>query len=218
LEQVQFGSSTRNTMLPRRADERSDVDYLAVLKNNDNSSPEALLARLRRFAERWYATSEIYQSRPTVVLSLNHIMFDLVPAYRSWGTLYIPAPSKSYISWTSTDPNASNSSLEDKNKGSSYQIKPLVRLLKYWNGKAGYVYESYELERWVIGQWFWGCTTLKSFLYDSVRSLPETYGFAQWRLDKIRRAKEIVSRAKHLEDKSMPEYAEVEISKLIPPL
>src|SRR5687767_6476085 len=104
-EKIQFGSSTRDTILPRSADPQSDIDYMVVFDNSSGYKPQTFIERLRKFAEARYGSSEIYRSSPTVVLNLNHIMFELVPAYRSWGTLYIPAPSKSFLEWTSTDPN-----------------------------------------------------------------------------------------------------------------
>jgi len=42
--------------------------------------PQTYLDRLRELAEVKYSTSEISQSNPTIVLALNHIKFELVPA------------------------------------------------------------------------------------------------------------------------------------------
>ncbi|WP_412678262.1 SMODS domain-containing nucleotidyltransferase [Bacillus toyonensis] len=39
----QFGSSTRGTILPRRVDSNSDVDYMVVFKNPKGYTPETLL-------------------------------------------------------------------------------------------------------------------------------------------------------------------------------
>lgn len=74
-----FGSYTRGTILPRSMDSQSDIDYMIVFNDSD-AKPQAYLDRLRRFAETKYARSEIYQSNPTIVLELNHINFELVPA------------------------------------------------------------------------------------------------------------------------------------------
>lgn len=217
-ERIQFGSSTRGTMLPRKADESSDVDYMVVFDNSGGLKPESMLARLRTFVEQRYASSERFQAHPTVVLNLNHIKFELVPAYRSWGTLHIPAPSKSFAEWMSTDPVGFNTLIDEKNKNNQYMIKPLIRLLKYWNARCGYIYNSYEFEQWVVGLWFSTAPSLKEYLYQAVELMPETYGFAQWRLDRIRRAKEIVKQTKHYERNTMPSTAETEIKKLLPVL
>lgn len=77
-EQFKFGSYTRVTILPRKVDENSDVDYMIVFDNSNNYKPQTFLDRLKRFAETKYSTSEIYQSSPTIVLELNKIKFELV--------------------------------------------------------------------------------------------------------------------------------------------
>lgn len=217
VAQIQFGSSTRMTMLPRSADAHSDVDYMVVFKNSDNLKPQTFMDRLRRFATAKYSTSEIYQSNPTIVLNLNHIMFELVPAYHSWGsTYYIPAPAKSFTEWLTTDPAGFNTTLDAANGLYGYKIKPLIRLLKYWNAQSGYVYSSYEFEHWIAGRVFGGLSSVRDYLFATVPDLPEPWGAAQWRLDKIRRAKEIVRQTRWYESQSMPSTAEKEIKKLIP--
>src|SRR3954452_18575203 len=88
----QFGSSTRGTILPRSMDEHSDIDYMVVFAEG-GSKPQTYMDRLKRFAENKYSTSDIAQSSPTVVLSLNHIKFESVPALALFGNSYqIPAP------------------------------------------------------------------------------------------------------------------------------
>jgi len=67
-EKFQFGSSTRGTILPRTMDSRSDIDYMIVFKDED-STPQTYINRLKRFAEKYYSSSEIAQSYPTVVLN-----------------------------------------------------------------------------------------------------------------------------------------------------
>ena len=89
-EKFNFGSYTRVTILQRKADEESDVDYMVVFDNSNNYTPQTFLDRLKRFAETKYSTSEIYQSSPTIVLELNNIKFELVPAYKNLATYYIP--------------------------------------------------------------------------------------------------------------------------------
>ena len=54
-EQIKFGSSTRGTILPRKADERSDIDYMIVFDNENNYKPQTFIDRLKRFAEAKYS-------------------------------------------------------------------------------------------------------------------------------------------------------------------
>ena len=212
--QLKFGSSTRGTILPRKADSKSDIDYMIIFDNSGNFKPQTFITRLKKFAEAKYSTSEIHQSYPTVVLEFNHIMFDLVPAYKSfWGTLHIPSPSSSFLNWTSTDPNGFNDKLSQKNQNNNYQIKPMIRLLKYWNALNGYVYDSYLLEQHLVGTSYY-CSNLKEYFYSAVNSLPK-WDLPQYKKDKVDRANKIVKDTKKYESDNMPNTAETEIKKLI---
>ena len=50
-EKFKFGSYTRVTILPRKVDENSDVDYMIVFENSNGYKPQTFLDRLKRFAE-----------------------------------------------------------------------------------------------------------------------------------------------------------------------
>jgi hypothetical protein len=205
-------------MLTRRGDEDSDVDHMCVFDNVDRLKPQTFLDRLRRFAEHAYSSSEIYQSRPTLVLNLNHIRFELAAAYRAWGTYYIPAPSSSFVEWMTTDPNGFNGQLDAKNRACGFLIKPVIRLLKYWNARGGRIYDSFELEQRIVGQHYWPATQLKHYVYKAVEWLPEQFGMSQEALRRIRRAKQLVRSAVELERQGNATAAEREIAELFPPI
>ncbi|MDB5501872.1 MAG: nucleotidyltransferase [Tardiphaga sp.] len=206
-----FGSSTRGTILPRSMDAHSDIDYMIVFEKS-GFTPQTYLDRFKRFVEQKYATSELYQSNPTIVLELNHIKFDLVPALAGFGSTYnIPDGSQS---WRSTNPNDFNSSLEQANKNSSFLLKPAIRLAKVWNAENGYVLDSYSFEKWIKDRTFLFATDLTDFVFSIFSGLSENYE-AQWRNDKIKRAKEIVSNVRTYEKQNLPSTAEAEVKKLI---
>lgn len=218
-ERFRFGSSTRRTMLPRAADSRSDVDYMIVFDNSDGAKPQTLISRLKRFAEAKYSTSQIYQSSPTVVLELNHIKFDLVPGYRSWGTLYIPAPYSSYQNWISTDPHSFNSQIDSANSQAGYRVKPVVRLIKYWNARNGYVWDSYQLEKMIVGFSFLFCSNIRDCMYSAFETMHSNrWNLPTYKREKVERAKSIIDNTKYYEREGMPITAEQEIKKLLPSL
>lgn len=214
-----FGSYTRGTILPRKADENSDIDYMVVFNNKFGYKPETYFRKLRGFANHWYKTSEIYRDSPTIVLELNHIKFELVPAYSSslyWSKQYnIPAPRTSYADWMTTDPNGFNSKLTDKNVSENYNIKPLIRLLKYWNSLNGHVYSSYELEQHIINQSFWFDSNLRDYFYTAVNSLP-TYGLSYTNINKVNSFKNKVLQIKDYEQKQYISMSEYELKTLLP--
>ncbi len=75
-----FGSYKRNTILPRRFDEKSDIDVLVIFNQAQNEfTPETYRNQLRRFATYKYPRSPVLKDHPSIVLELGKIKFDLVP-------------------------------------------------------------------------------------------------------------------------------------------
>jgi len=175
LSVSEFGSYKRDTILPRKYDEHSDVDLMIVFNHNLlNLLPGSYRTRLIRFAEAQYSRSEIYKSAPTVVLELDHIKYDLVPAYEqvytflNSKTTYIP---KSDSEWMATDPNSFNERLSNVNKQNNWHIKRVIRLLKAWNAKVGYPLESYQLEQEIAGMGYVFCYTLEDYFFYAINGL-----------------------------------------------
>lgn len=84
-----FGSYKRNTILPRKFDENSDIDVLVVFKQARNEfTPETYRSQLKRFAESKFSTTKVLKDQPSAVLEMSNIKFDLVPCRlynSSWG-------------------------------------------------------------------------------------------------------------------------------------
>lgn len=207
-EQFVFGSYSRRTILPRKYDERSDVDYMVVFSQKD-AVPQTYLDRLRRFAEDRYSRTEICQSNPTIILSLNHIRFELVPAISHWWSskYKIPAKASDYKSWIATNPDEFKETLLVRNEEEESRLKPLIRLMKSWNSHHNYPFESYELEQLVVAHdyscWPFQTKNLKKHFYSFVLdSLSVDRGAAQWKKDAVSKAQTIVRETKQLEKDS----------------
>lgn len=211
-QHFRFGSSTRGTILPRSMDEHSDIDYMVVFSEN-NATPQTYLNRLRVFVEKYYKTSDIRQSSPTIVLELNHIKFDLVPATTAWlGELQIP---DGFGNWMKTNPNDFNAILENKNKQNQSLIKPSIRLFKYWNATAGFPFRSsFEMEKWVCNLGFWLENNLMEYFFKIFDNLNTSLSSSKWVNDEITRAKKIVANVRQYEKAGQPMMAENEIRKL----
>jgi len=207
-----YGSYDRKTILKRSYDPNSDVDYMIVFSDGASYQPQTLINRVKNFVQTIYTRSEIYQSSPTVVLELNHIKFEITPAYQSWGTLYIPAPSSNYNDWISTYPQQIKTDLNTKNQSNLYLIRKLVRLLKYWNVKNNKVYSSYELENLILSFNYLFCLNLKDYLFTAVENLP-IYHLSLLNQIKVNRLKNIIAETKKYEAENMPYSAELEIAK-----
>jgi len=218
-----FGSYSRGTILPRSMDANSDIDYMVVFADG-SSRPQTYLNRLRRFVEQYYARSEISQSNPTIVLSLNHIRFELVPATNNWFSgLQIPAKASDYEDWISTDPTGFNQELVNANQAHANLIKPLVRVVKYWNAQNRYPFESYSLEQDIVGHGFGffgllGGRQLKDYFYDYIEGMDAGWLAPKWKQEAVSRAKQLAAEAKSQEWQGYTASAEAAIKRLLPPL
>ncbi|MDD2299679.1 MAG: hypothetical protein PHU69_08555 [Fermentimonas sp.] len=215
----QFGSSTRGTILPRKADSGSDIDYMVVFKNPNNYKPNTLLGYLKKFMEKYYSTSEIYRDSPTMVLELNHIKFELVPAIQDYfGNLSIPSKLNLLTEWISTDPTGFNKKLTDANTRNSSKLKPVIRLMKYWNrGKLKGHYSSYGLEERIVNKYTY-CpkTSVRDYVYEIIESLSYNWDDPETFKNKLNSSKEIIKKCKEYESNNMPYTALSEIKKLFP--
>jgi predicted nucleotidyltransferase len=216
-----FGSYRRKTILPRFMDIQSDVDYMVVFSDS-SFRPQTYLDRLRKFVDKRYPNSLIKQDHPAIRLDLNHIRFELVPAVRDSGRLWIPAKASSYEDWIETDPNDFIVALTRKNKAHANRIKPLVRVVKYWNASNGYPFESYELEKSVVkcsyaGGFFTAAPkNLRDYFYRFMSGLENEWNDAQWKNNVVSRAQQVIEMSKRLEADDEPEAAIMELKKILP--
>ena len=91
IENFKFGSYTRGTILPRKVDSESDIDYMVVFNNYDGCKPQAYLNRLNRFVKYYIkidiegseasllkgATNIIKRDRPILLLAIYHKWDDI---------------------------------------------------------------------------------------------------------------------------------------------
>lgn len=216
IENFKFGSYTRGTILPRKVDSESDIDYMVVFNNYDGCKPQAYLNRLKRFVEYYYSTSEIHQSSPTIVLKLNHIKFELVPAYNEYGTYRIPDGKDN---WMDTDPNDINKQLTEVNQINASKIKPVIRLIKYWNiDTCDRNFISYILEKNLINDLrysFFTCSSYTDYLKKALESLKNKTSRENI-LSKINNSVNRIDKALEYKKNCQPSLALSEIKKVFP--
>lgn len=214
-----FGSYTRDTILPRKVDANSDIDYMLVFDNPDGLKPQSFLNRVKNFVKAKYSTSEVHQDHPTIVLELNHIKFELIPSYKtySWVDGFRIPSKESWDNWIETDPIKLKAELSTKNTNNNYLIKPLVRLLKYWNVREGKIYSSYWIEKFVIDNYFASTSNIKTIFFEAINDLyGKRWELVEYKRLKVEKAKQIVDKTIEYENNFMPIHAELEIKKLIP--
>lgn len=194
-----YGSHKRNTNLSNKFDD-PDVDIMVIFKDNTRT-PQTYLNWLKEFAKAKYPNSLCKQSFPAVVLELKHIKFDLVPAIiDDRGQYKIPRKRTSsdfcqIDEWIPTNPNDLDGELCN-----NQILRRLVRVAKIWNAKQGYIYESYELEKWIMQNSF--CGNLAQHFYRFCELLPINRNLSQDKQGKIQRLKKSAKIAESRDDKS----------------
>lgn len=162
-EVMVFGSYTRNTILPRNYDSNSDVDVLVIFNTtNGKKTPGTYRKNIVEALVKSYPLSIVKKDFPTIKLELNHIVFDVVPCYihdiYNIKFYYIPNANDS---WIPTVPNDLNDILSRKNQAYGNNIvRNIIRLCKHWNSSAGRVFDSYEMEKWIIDRHFYSYDNL----------------------------------------------------------
>jgi len=162
-----FGSYKRDTILPRKFDEYSDVDILVVFSDGEKElTPETYRTRLKKFAEAKYPTSKVLKDHPSIILEMNKIKFDLIPSRmsNSWFSKTYQIPNKSGY-WMDTDPIGFNSAVSEANTKYGFIVKPLIRLFKRWNAHNDYPFNTYDLEKKISAMNFSGDNYQTGFLY-----------------------------------------------------
>ncbi|MEL7124295.1 MAG: nucleotidyltransferase domain-containing protein [Bacteroidota bacterium] len=185
-----FGSYSRDTILPRKYDSRSDVDILIVFDTESYTERAVSTYRnyLSNFANHWYSSSVSKKDFPTIVLELQRIKFDLVPAiekYNFWGEAQLFIPDNSY-GWMKTDPFSFSEELREANTTFNSIVKPIVRLLKYWNcSAADYAFPSFILEQIIAEMDFSGDDLQSGFFY-AIEEMPYPDNYKDYKVDSLR--------------------------------
>lgn len=175
-----FGSYDRDTDLPQSIDYDTDVDIMLVM-NDDGCSPQTYLDRVKRAVEAKYSTSDIVQSSPTIVLRMNHIKFEITPALND-GIYHI---KDSNNRWIPTYCFSDLSNLADANKANNNMIKPVIRLVKYWNVDKNYKsFSSYQVEKKIVNYYlsnrYMGYNT-KEYLLFAMKQLRDLVSYESQR-------------------------------------
>jgi len=220
-ERFIFGSYERDTILPRSIDSKSDVDIMVVFNHSEyDRSPTTYRKWLKDFADKYYKNrygSTVKRSFPTVVIELNNIHYDLVPAKEDVGFVYGKAlfiPDKN-DGWQVTDPSDVSESITRANKKYNNIVKPIVRLLKAWNCTKDYPYDSYKLELEISRMNFSGDNIESGFFY-AARNLPTSWSDTQTKTNKLKSLKYNLDNAKYYLELNDSDKAKQWLHRVLP--
>jgi hypothetical protein len=136
----------------------NDIDLFAVLKrdkweddNGNLPSPQSVLTKMKNFLNGLADYKDkVTQDRPCVTIKLSDKNFDILPSFSQDGGGYL-IPNYDLKSWTYSYPEQLTKNLNDTHRYNSYKLKPVVKVIKYWNRDHNNKYiPSYHVEETAI--------------------------------------------------------------------
>ena len=147
-----IGSYRRATLI--RAER--DIDLLAPLaygtyKDRYDDDSRAFLYFVRDKLNERYAQTKVSSRGVAVLLDFTVIRANVVPAFpRSGGGFFIPNGKKG---WTATNPQYHARLIKGRDDALDHRLKPLIRLMKFWNIQNGGYLRSFHIELMVWRMW-----------------------------------------------------------------
>lgn len=115
-------------------------------------SPSAVLNTFANAIRYRYPVSSVYGQRRSVRLELDHLDIDVVPGILTNDEMIIQIPNRESDSWILTAPKKHAETATAVNKVRNGKFKPLVKLLKCWNGNLPSTasFKSFAIETMAI--------------------------------------------------------------------
>ncbi|OSZ79900.1 hypothetical protein CAP36_01130 [Chitinophagaceae bacterium IBVUCB2] len=134
-----------------------DIDIFAVLKRDDWKdeydqlpNPQSVLSKFKNYLNGLNDYKDkVSQNRPCVTIELSDKDFDILPSFELVGGGY-EIPNHDLKSWIKTYPELLSSDLEATHKKCDYKLKPLIKVIKYWNRDKGKLIPSFHIEEVAI--------------------------------------------------------------------
>lgn len=146
------GSWERDTIL-RPLD---DVDIFAVLDLNEwcdddgnLPNPQTVLTNFKDYLNGIADYKDkVSQSRPCVTILLTKINFDVLPSFKDGDGYKIP--NHDLKSWIYTNPESLSQRLESVDEYCDYELKKIIKAVKYWNRENDKLIPSFIIEEIAI--------------------------------------------------------------------
>lgn len=140
---ILMGSYARHTQIRTER----DIDLLVVLADDPHWKTyqyrsASLVRDLRKAIKKSYPKTKLSHDEIAVVMEMDVLNFDVVPAFASVDHFVVPNGDGG---WQVTNPLHHIALMQDRNKKDG-RLKPLVKLLKYWNKRNDSRFRSLHLE------------------------------------------------------------------------
>ena len=131
----------------------NDIDLFAVLKK-DNwidqygnlPNPQSVLTKIKNYLDSLNDYKDkVKQDRPCVTIVLSAKDFDILPSFETgYGGYSIP--NEDLKTWTYSFPEQLTTNLDNVHRLRKYKVKPVIKVVKYWNREHNKYIPSYHIE------------------------------------------------------------------------
>ena len=132
-----------------------DIDLFAIIDHTDyaergqDPKPQTVLTKFKDYLNGLKDYKDkVKQDRPCVTVVLSDKDFDVLPAMRKNGCLYIPNCELS--GWTITDPKTHTTNLNDVHRKRHYKVKDIVKAVIQWKRDNDLSIPSFHIEEIAI--------------------------------------------------------------------
>lgn len=135
----------------------NDIDLFAVLKKDDWKDaygnlpkPQSVLTKIKNYLNSLNDYKDkVKQDRPCVTIVLSDKDFDILPSFElDYGGYNIP--NEDLETWTFSNPVLLKTNLDNVHRLRNYKVKPLIKVIKYWNRELNKFIPSYHVEEAAI--------------------------------------------------------------------
>jgi hypothetical protein len=145
------GSYSRQTII--RQDR--DIDIMAAFSvgkywDTYKSKSAAMVQLVRDALDKQYGASKVSSSGAAVVMDMTTFNVDVVPVFPRNGEGYLVSNGSN--GWKATNPPFHFRLMRDRN-GKDTSLKPLVKIMKFWNQCNDELLESFHLEMMIERMW-----------------------------------------------------------------
>jgi hypothetical protein len=163
-----IGSYARKTLIrvERDIDVLAPLSYSAYKHTVYGDDSRELLYMVRNALNERYGTTKVSSQQVAVKLDFASITVDVVPCYTRSGGGYLMADG--YRGWKPTNPPFHAELMQRANVNHGLRLKPLVKLLKYWNFVNGKHLSSFHVELMV--ERMWRGTNITNMVYSTLVS------------------------------------------------
>ena len=159
-----------------------DIDILVPLsyphyKDTYNHDPQAFLYMVRDALNTKFGSTTVSSKKVAVKLDFSTIAVDVVPCFKRQGGGYL-MPSGSG-NWKATNPPFHTNLMKEANVQHSDKLRPLVKLMKFWNITNGHHLSSLHVELMTERMWRgvdFGERLYSTLVRDSLKAMPGWLG------------------------------------------